>query len=152
MAEETSGHLLDSCSFSSLLWDKGAQIFRRSNRVRGHPYQSIKEWDPNPFANPIILTLWQMFLEMVLWNIWKERNNRIFREDKLKSVEVWQKVVGNMQETIRSRQWDDMARKLSETERRISAGWGLSEADLLGLRSKNKVCHPQSPSLWKPPM
>lgn len=97
------GHLLDSCDFLSTLWDKGARVFRRSNRVRGHPELSIKEWDSKAFDNPIIQLIWRMFPGIILWHIWKERNNRIFRGISLESMKVWRKIVINVQETVRSR-------------------------------------------------
>lgn len=145
------GNLLDCYEFSSLLWDKGAQTFRRSNKVRGYLDLSIREWDSYAFDNPIILTIWQILPGTILWNIWKERNDRIFKGNKMELAKVWQKIIVNVQEMIRSKKWDEMARKLSASDRHIATGWGLTMADLLGLNLKNKICHPFSPSLWMPP-
>lgn len=92
-----------------------------------------------------------MLPRITLWNIWKERNNRIFRGTRLDPVEVWRKIVVNVQETVRSKQWDEMARKLSASDRRIAVGWDLTMAALLGLCFKNKIFHPLIPSLWTPP-
>ena len=49
---EDMAHLLDSCPLASMLWDQGAQRFRRLDRVRGSPQASIRSWHPNPFQNP----------------------------------------------------------------------------------------------------
>ena len=35
--EETMGHLLEICPFAAVIWDKGAMMFRRSDRIRGQP-------------------------------------------------------------------------------------------------------------------
>ena len=41
--EESMNHLLDTCPFVADLWDRGAQMFRKSNRYRGDPSQTL--WD-----------------------------------------------------------------------------------------------------------
>ena len=77
--EESIGHLLDAYPFVAGLWDKGALMFRRSNRCRGNPTQSLRDWNPKAFKNNILRFMWQAFLGTVIWVIWKEQNNRIFR-------------------------------------------------------------------------
>ena len=41
--EESMNHLLDTCPFTADLWDRGAQMFRKSNRCRGDPGQTIRD-------------------------------------------------------------------------------------------------------------
>ena len=77
--EESMGHLLDACPFAFDLWDKGAQIFRKGNRSRRNPDQTLRDWNPKDFKNNILRFLWQAFPGTVIWVIWKERNNIIFR-------------------------------------------------------------------------
>lgn len=151
-AEETMGHLLDRCEFPSALWDRGAEIFTRSNRIRGHPELSLTEWDLKAFDNPIIQLIWQMFPGLILWHTWKERNNRIFRGITSEWTKVWSKIVSNVQETLRSRQWDKGARRFSVDDKRIAAGWDLAETYLLGIRFMPKICHPRSPCRWQLPL
>ena len=42
-AEDTMGHILDSCPFTATIWDRGAMMFRRSDRIRGLPSQTIRD-------------------------------------------------------------------------------------------------------------
>ena len=42
-AEETMGHILDSFPFTETIWDRGAMMFRRSDRIRGLPSQTIRD-------------------------------------------------------------------------------------------------------------
>jgi len=146
------GHLLDGCEFPSTLWDRGARIFRRSNRIRGHPELSLLAWDRKAYDNPIIQLIWQMFPGMLMWHTWKERNNRIFRGVTLDWTKVWSKMVLNVKETVRSRQWDEDACRFSAEEKRIAAGWEIVDSDLSGLRYRPKVCQPRSPGHWQLPL
>ena len=66
------GHLLDSCPFVAVIWDKGVLMFRRSDRARGLPSQTIRDWNPRAFTNPILRTIWDAFPGMAMWCIWKE--------------------------------------------------------------------------------
>ena len=77
-AKELMNHLLDSFPFAAAMWDKGVMRFRRSDRRRGQPSQTLREWCPSAYKNPIIRTIWDSFPGMVMWCIWKERNARIF--------------------------------------------------------------------------
>ena len=52
--EETMNHLLDSSSIASSLWELVAEIFHRTNWVRGIPHHTIKSWDKEVFKNLVI--------------------------------------------------------------------------------------------------
>ena len=77
-AEETMSHLLDIFPFAATIWDKRAMMFKRSDRIRGQPPQTIRDWYSQAFKNPIIRAIWEAFLGMAMWCVWKERNARIF--------------------------------------------------------------------------
>ena len=76
------GHLLDKCTFVATIWEKGAMGFRRSDRRWGQLAQTLKEWHPKSFKNPIIRSMWDSFPGMVMWCLWKEQNARIFRDQR----------------------------------------------------------------------
>ena len=42
--------------------------------------QFVESWDC-PFHHPRLILLWKIIPPYVCWHIWKERNNRIFREE-----------------------------------------------------------------------
>ena len=56
--------------------------------MRGQPDLTLKEWNLKAFKNPILGTLWMMFHGMLLWNLWKEQKNRIFKDKKHNEEEV----------------------------------------------------------------
>ena len=72
LVEETINHLLDSCTFASTIWDQGVLIFRRFDWVRQNSDRTLTEWTNNPFQNPILNRLLEVFPHFVLWEIWWE--------------------------------------------------------------------------------
>ena len=88
-AEDTMGHIMDIFPFAESIWDKGAMMFRRSDRIHGLPSQTIRDWNQCAFTSPILRTIWNAFLGMAMWCIWKERNERIFRGQRKIPEEIW---------------------------------------------------------------
>jgi len=50
---------------------------------------------------------WNPSIGFFPWNIWKERNQLIFKEDKKANKEIWSKIVQNIRETIILEKWND---------------------------------------------
>ena len=96
------GDLLDKFPFATFTWDKGAMGFRRSDRRRGRLAQTLKEWHPKSFKNPIIQIVWDAFPGMEMWCIWKERNARIFKDQRSDAEMVWKTVKDNLLSCIQS--------------------------------------------------
>jgi hypothetical protein len=78
--EETTEHLFNGCVVISTLRDRGATTFRQSNRVRDNIIQTIEGWRQSPFHNPIANRVWNIFPGLLLCNVWKEPNRRIFKD------------------------------------------------------------------------
>jgi len=55
----------------------------------------------------------------MLWNIWKERNNVIFKEEKRIPVAIWKQTIQNIRETILTERWNDEDWKINQIEERI---------------------------------
>ena len=66
LEEETISHVLDAYMFASNMWYQGASKFQRSDQVRKHFDHTIIEWTSNPFRNPIMNRLWEIFPHFVL--------------------------------------------------------------------------------------
>lgn len=143
-AEETMSHLLDACEFSSTLWDKGAQLFRRTDRRRGHPELSIQQWGEDPFSNSILNRLWFAFPGFLLWSIWKERNRRIFELKYKPSDEVWGRIRSLMIESLKLQSWSDQDLKAPAAESIILSSWGITT--LPASLKPNRIPRPESSS------
>ena len=112
-------HLLDQCPFAATIWDIGAEIFHQYARVRGRPNLTIVEWMKNPFKNAILDRIWKLFPSFVLWEVWKERNQRIFR-GKLKYPKgVWGLMVIHIQESLKLTSWFTQDMQDNALENRI---------------------------------
>ena len=78
--KETQDHLLGSCKFTAQLWDTGSTLFNKMD-LRNHKIsKTIDLWSNNPYINPILNRAWETFMGFLMWNVWKERNRRIFKE------------------------------------------------------------------------
>jgi hypothetical protein len=103
--EETKEHLFNGCRYSQTVWDQGAQIMRRSNQNRGSIRDTIENWDSITYNNPILNHIWQLLPGFILWQIWKERNKRIFHSKNSPAESTWDKAATLIKETIRSKHW-----------------------------------------------
>ena len=93
--EENIIHLFLECQFAqrvwAMVWDKLGLYWVLLDNLG----QFIKNWD-FPFNHPKLVMLWQIIAPHVCWHIWKEMNNRLFRnEEKLEEVimRIMQKLI-----------------------------------------------------------
>ena len=89
MHEETTNHILDECNFAGKIWKEGERIFRKKVRQNRHPDLTIAQWQHQPFSIKILNRIWELFLGFVVWEVWIERNNRVFKDKAKTEKEVW---------------------------------------------------------------
>jgi len=130
-------HLLNSCPFSKETWDWGANIFRISGRNISIIVETIHNWQQHPFQNEILNRIWKLFLGLILWNIWKERNRRIFKLESLPLSKVWTMINSNLLESVHLHPWSQEGLKCPPSEKLILQSWGFSLS--------NKSFHSKSP-------
>jgi hypothetical protein len=148
--EETQNHLLNLCPYSSQLWDQCANIMRTSDRNRSGIRETIEGWRDSIFHSPILNRIWQLLPGFILWQIWKERNRRIFNSSSLNWQEVWSKILSNIKETINLHPWMDQDLTCPPTEQIILNAWQLCLTPSLSAPipgSTTKI----SPSHWEAP-
>lgn len=149
--EETMNHLLDSRPFVFELWDIGVEIFKRSNRMRGQLDQTIKAWDIKAFQIRIVSYIWLMFPKFLVWEVWNERNRKMFQDKRSIAQTVWSSVVGHIQETVKVTKWDEKDWDMSDQEAGVMAEWGLTKADQEWARGKLMMHLQDNPKVWVPP-
>eukprot|EP00253_Pinus_taeda_P003861 PITA_03861 len=86
MHEETMEHILNNCSFPSKLWESFASIFQQSDRDLGSITNTLNNWRSNFKNNEVLSITWALTPGFIIWNTWKERNNRIFKGGKTAPV------------------------------------------------------------------
>jgi hypothetical protein len=106
-ADETMNHLLNSCPYTAQLWDQLALIMRTSDRLRDSIIDTISEWRDQAFHSPLLNRIWQLLPGFILWQTWKERNRRLFRNTSLPWQHCWHQCRCNILETLNLQQWTD---------------------------------------------
>lgn len=57
----------------------------------------------SPTMTPFLQIVWCLGPTFILWQIWLERNHKIFRGVKLPIPQVWHRVVGMIQEIVEAK-------------------------------------------------
>ena len=93
--EETTDHLILDCDYSKEVW----KLEIRTQSVINLPPDTkslLQHWDsPYPFKKQKrshAFALWKVLPKFILWNLWLERNNRIFRDNKRSTALVVTKI------------------------------------------------------------
>ena len=102
---------------------------RRSNQNRSSIKDTIENWDSITYNNPILNQIWLLLPGFILWQIWKERNKRIFHSKQSPTKDIWQTVVKLIRETIQSKHWQPRDHECSREEAHIFQSWMLNLKD-----------------------
>ena len=62
-----------------------------------------------------------------MWERWKERNIRIFKDQKLSHLEIWKGILQNVRESILVEKWHSDDWKVNPQEARILSTLNLSQ-------------------------
>lgn len=94
---ETADHLLGQCSFSKLVWQ---DIVRHCNCPTTLVLTSISAVPLRTISTTAAASIpaslrrgWNAVVQLVWWQIWKERNERVFRNKASSTQEVVQKII-----------------------------------------------------------
>jgi ribonuclease HI len=151
-AEETMNHLLNTCHYTAQVWDQVAIIMRTSDRLRDSVIETLINWRDQPFSSPYLNRVWQLLPGFVLWQVWKERNNRIFRNKANQWSLCWDLCQRNLMETLRLKPWSEADLACSPAELPVLRHWTPPPPSQLSSPPDSTPPPPMSsPSLWSPP-
>jgi ribonuclease HI len=122
---------------------------RKSRRSRSSINDTIDNWNGISFHNPILNHIWTILPGFTLWQIWKERNKRIFHSQSSSPEATWEKVKSLIQETTRSKPWSEEDQKCRPEEHGILQNWQPITSNLSTQNVSPRP--PDSPSSWSPP-
>jgi ribonuclease HI len=122
---------------------------RKSSRSRSNTNDTIDNWNNISFHNPILNHIWTILPGFTLWQIWKERNKRIFHSQPSSPEATWEKVKSLIQETTRSKPWTEEDQKCRPEEYSILQNWQPVTSNLT--KQNVNLRPPDSPSSWSPP-
>eukprot|EP00253_Pinus_taeda_P003775 PITA_03775 len=98
--EETMEHLLNNCIFTSWLWDTFATIFQQTNKDRGSIVNTLNNWRHNFSDYEFLGSAWALTPSFIIWTVWKERNNRIFKNEKSSSQCLFEQILRQLEGTV----------------------------------------------------
>ena len=98
--EECASHLFFLCPFSREIWHRWWEAWRHGCI---HATSLIDFWESlgrPPTKTSFLQIAWMIGPILILWNLWLERNRRIFCNSKLESSHLWKMILNRLQETI----------------------------------------------------
>lgn len=116
----------------------------------GDILNTIMNWPRPPFHSLLLNSLWNFLPGFVYWVIWKERNNKIFKNHSMPLDTLWLLLKQNLQETLALRHWKDSDLPVSPQECLILANWNLDLTFLAHIKPNSSI-HSESPQFWSPP-
>jgi hypothetical protein len=101
--EETTDHLLLSCTYSKEVWQLTLGLHPDTLVLPQEVIALLRNWNSLcPFQTTKkgqLSTLWRTLPKFILWKIWLERNNRLFREAKSSPAQVATKIKAHFGES-----------------------------------------------------
>jgi len=122
--EETLEHLLNNCIFTSWLWDLFVVIFQQSDRDIRSIISTLINWRKNFSDNEILNSAWALVPSFIIWNVWKERNKRIFKGEKKPPQHLLELILKRLKETVGTTVRNLPPKPPSDTDSKISGSWG----------------------------
>jgi hypothetical protein len=107
------------------IWDHATQYLRRTHRDQRSITNTIRNWGPGPYKCQILNRIWQLLPGFIVWQLWKERNRRIFHSKPSTPASLWSTILLNLQETLQLQPWTKDDQPSDPAELLILNSWGL---------------------------
>lgn len=146
---ETLNHIFIECTLISELWRRMATLLglQWSNFLTLD--QLWRDWPNQEGVDHFIRQLVWMGSTILLWNIWNERNSRIFNQDRKDIHYIWQKTLANLVESVHHllnhpqnvhQRWDQVLQRLK-----------INSAKENNLKGNVSICKMDRTRNWHPP-
>lgn len=100
LQKETMGHLLNLCSGTSTLWNWVASIFNQIDKNENDITETLKNWRKDFSDNQTVNIAWTLIPGFLIWDLWKERNNRIFKDKSSSTQSIMAQILRHLKETV----------------------------------------------------
>eukprot|EP00253_Pinus_taeda_P018458 PITA_18458 len=97
-------------------WEKTKNLFSTTERNPHDIIQTLCDWGEGKFQSKIVRRAWSITTGFNVWNLWKERNSRIFKGKSSGPEEVWKRTLRQIRESILAENWAKEDWKTSEAE------------------------------------
>eukprot|EP00253_Pinus_taeda_P031502 PITA_31502 len=149
--EENQQHLLDTCPLASKLWDQVSFRCQLQGKKPGDIIDTIRQWPKSPYDSEILNHLWNIIPGIVIWNIWKERNRRIFKNQSSTTEEIWIRMHSNLKETMHLKSWTKEDLPTKDREQNILNNWKLELPQEIASQSAMKGNNKENRKWMAPP-
>lgn len=103
------------CSFNVLMLKKHGLFFLKILKVdwvfSANIQMFVEGWSFCPYSHNIIIDLWGQVPPFLAWGLWKERNNRVFRDTTRSSKEICLTVKRKIQENLESCSYNQVKKR-----------------------------------------
>jgi ribonuclease HI len=144
-------HLLNNCPLSENIWNQATQLMRRTKRVKNNIISTIRDWGSGSFKSPILNRTWQLLPGFIVWQLWKERNRRIFHSQPSPPTLLWNTILLHLQETLQLQLWTKEDFPTDPGELSLLNSWGFSFSHSTPPQQPPLNSKSLSPSKWLPP-
>lgn len=143
-------HLFNLYSFTSTLWKWVAYIFNQTVRNKNDVTETLKNWRKY-FSNNETFNLAQtLILGFLIWDVWKERNNRIFKAKSSSTQRIMAQILKQLKETVNALLKKPPEKPLGQRDAHILELLGLQSHVLQGLKMKARHISERQ-AFWQPP-
>eukprot|EP00253_Pinus_taeda_P012127 PITA_12127 len=149
--EESAAHLMHLCPLSRRIWEKISFRYQKDVRIQGDINNTLRSWPQQPYQSNILNTLWQIIPGTVMWNIWKERNQRVFKDQALNLEQVWTIIKQNLQETLSIKGWSQEDLPSNNKEQAIWNNWQLQITTPTSAQGTSVTKRKNTLTNWTPP-
>eukprot|EP00253_Pinus_taeda_P008598 PITA_08598 len=149
--EESAAHLMHLCPLSRRIWEKISFRCQKEVRNQGDINNMLRSWPQQPYQSNILNILWQIIPGTVMWNIWKERNQKVFKDQALNLEQIWTIIKQNLQETLSIKDWSQEDMPSNNKEQAIWNNWQLQITTPKPAQSTSTSKRTKTLTQWIPP-
>eukprot|EP00253_Pinus_taeda_P021717 PITA_21717 len=133
-------------------WEKKKNLFSTTERNPHDIIQTLSDWGEGKFQSKIVRRAWSITTSFNVWNLWKERNSRIFKGKSSGPEEVWKRTLRQIRESILAENWAEEDWKTSEAEIEILKKLNVEQGMIYHQKTKqNQSIANQSHAVYRKP-
>ena len=116
---------MQTCQIRRKLWEKVIFRCQKEGRIHGDIKATVRNWIQKPYHSKLLNALSQLIPGLLMWNIWKERNRRVFKDQSMSIEQLWTMLCQNIKESLSIKTWSPEDFPSTSQEKFIWDNWNL---------------------------